>query len=79
MASNGWKRQEQTVVTAKHYPGNWEGFTDGRAFRCHLCGNHVVLGQKWRWVRAPVTGNFHVCGDCDSGDLAEMRDRYKSL
>jgi hypothetical protein len=60
------------IATAEEVAQRWCGYGDGRQFRCHLCGEFILVGQEWRFVYANGTTGLHVgnflahpacCGD----------------
>ena len=81
------------VVTDKDVATKWGGFSDGRKFRCALCGHRFVVGDTARWVctnfDAPIYkgigGNPFVCSPCDAPKdellekLQAMRAEFNAL
>jgi hypothetical protein len=64
--------QKPRVVTEKELKARWGGYSDGRMFRCYLCGHRFQLGDVWRWVYSPRKWhNFMVCEKCDGDDVLE--------
>lgn len=64
--------QKPFVVTAELRKAPWRGYSDGRAFRCYLCGYPFVEGDTARWVFSPQKwGNFFTCQDCDGPDVLD--------
>lgn len=65
--------QKTRVVTEKEYPGKWGGYTDGRRFRCYMCGHFFKIGDIFRWVMGTKRGipNLVVCDKCDCSDILD--------
>lgn len=74
--------QKRFIATEYDLVGSWGGYTDGRNFRCYLCGHRFSAGDGVRWVYAggcsyEVNGtrrgvkNFMTCDACDGGDVVE--------
>lgn len=62
------------LVEKKHLTQPWGGMTDGRNFRCALCGYRFKEGDTVRWQYANniipnASGNFFVCTSCDGPDI----------
>lgn len=76
--------QKSFVLTAEILARRWSGHADGRTLRCHLCGEHVLIGQTIRWVYANSSahlgcrsGNFFVCATCDGPNVLERAGRHE--
>ncbi len=63
--------QKPRVTTQKHLDARWGGYSDGRKFRCYLCGHRFQLGDVWRWVYSQKYMNFMTCEKCDGPDVME--------
>lgn len=66
--------QKPRVATEKDCKAPWQGYNNGKYFRCYLCGHKFKVGDYWRWVFAgPMKGlcNFLVCEECDCDDVAD--------
>lgn len=67
------------IATAEDLAIRWCGYNDGRKFRCHLCGEFILVGEEWRFVYANSTpglcvGNFLAHPACCGDDpLARMQ------
>lgn len=67
------------TVTAAHVASSWDGYRDGRTFRCHMCGEFFKAGDRARfvWVNGVKAardagvhcGNVMVCDACDGPDV----------
>jgi hypothetical protein len=74
--------QKPRIVTEKEYHGKWGGYTDGRRFRCYMCGHRFQIGDIFRWVCPKNSGviNFMVCEKCDGPDIVDRWiERVKEL
>ena len=72
------------IATDEERKAPWGGHTDGRNFRCGLCGHSFKVGDYWRWVYNPGSlGNFMVCEDCDGESVAKVLEsnyaEYKAM
>jgi hypothetical protein len=75
----GWASGEPYVVTEADMSLPWSGFTDGRCFRCHLCGAFFKPGDVTRFVwcngvkeardAGVHCGNVTICAACDGSDI----------
>ena len=63
--------QKHRVATEEHVKAKWGGVSNGKLFRCYLCGYKFKVGDTWRWVCSKVFHNFLVCEKCDGPDINE--------
>lgn len=74
-----WFDGKPFTVTDAHMTKSWSGFSDGRLFRCHICGMFFKPGDGARFVWVNGTkeaqdagvhcGNVMVCAQCDGPDV----------
>jgi hypothetical protein len=66
--------QKSRIATEEDVPGSWNGYKDGRRFRCYICGHKFKIGDRWRFVYAGDKGyiNFFVCEKCDCENIKEI-------
>ena len=75
--TSDFTNQKRRIATEKDTKASWGRVSRGRTFRCHLCGEKFKVGDGWRWVYSPKTGNFFVCDSCDNCDNGDIREKYK--
>lgn len=68
--------QKPFVVTEADMLAPWNGYRDGRTFRCFLCGDFFGVGDIVRWIYTNSTpgcsaGNPFVCAACDGPDALD--------
>lgn len=65
--------QKPRTATEEDLKAPWSGGTQGRYFRCKLCGHHFQLGDYWRWISMSKVHciNIIVCKACDTPDVKE--------
>lgn len=74
--------QKSRIATPEDCKAKWSGGSDGKFFRCYLCGHRFQPNDIWRWVYAngqtveinnKIYGlsNFLVCDACDNDDIIE--------
>lgn len=64
--------QKPFVVTETHLGYRWGGHSDGRNFRCFLCGRRFKAGDTVRWIFLHGRcGNPFVDAVCDGPDVVD--------
>lgn len=76
-----WTNGKPFVVTDEMMSQPWNGYRDGRTFRCHMCGTFFKPGGGARFVwcngvkeaqdAGAHCGNVMVCAECDGPRIYE--------
>lgn len=70
------------VATEANCHQEWGGGSDGKYFRCALCGHKFVAGDHWRCVYTndipKAGGNPLICEKCDIGN-EDVRKKWKKM
>lgn len=74
--------QKPFIVTKKIINQPWGGRSNGKHFKCHMCGHKFKIGDIVRWVFTNdiegAGGNPLVCKNCD-GTNEQVREKWKFM
>ncbi len=80
--------QKPFIATEENIHSPWNGYRDGRNFRCGFCGKKFKVGDIVRWVYTNdsnikgVAGNPFVCSECDAPHselIKKLSDIYQEF
>lgn len=65
--------QKPRIATEEDCKANWSGGTNGKYFRCKLCGHKFIPGDYYRWIYCGDIKliNIIVCKKCDDEDIKQ--------
>lgn len=71
------------IANEKTLIARWSGGSNGKYFRCYICGYKFILGDYWRFVflndLSYSTGNLIVCKKCDNEDREVLAKQYRQM